>query len=192
MSAANVNVPGSSTAVTPVLARDAVRWGPIWAGLLVAISSFLLLSLLALVVGAQTISTGAVDANTASQTSAWVTAGLALLAFLLGGFVAGRTSAVPGRGSGLLNGFLVWALGTVLIAALTAFGLGQLFGAIGNVFVQFRALGLDVSPDVDREALVQGIRNSALIAFLSLALPALAASIGGFLGARGGVSDVEI
>ena len=182
-------VPGGVGEVTaPLVPGDSVRWGPIVAGLLVAISTFLLLSLLAVVFGAQSVATEGVDAGTAGQASAWVTAVLALLAFLFGGFVAGRTSAVAvaGGAAGLLNGFLVWALGIVLIAALTALGLGQLFGAVGDLFGRFQALGVQVPAGeaVDRQQLAANIRNSALIAFLSMALPAIASAAGGWLGAR--------
>src|SRR3712207_2868862 len=97
---ANINAAPPLTAASlgpPIVpARDAVRWGPIWAGLVVAISSFLLLSLLALVIGVQTVGRTEVDTQTA-QTGAIVTAVLALFSFLIGGLVAGRTSAVPGR-----------------------------------------------------------------------------------------------
>lgn len=171
--------------------RDAVRWGPIWAGLLVAISSFLLLSLLALVIGVETVSSGAVDSATATRSGAWIAAVLAVIAFLVGGFVTGRTSAIRGRASGLLNGFLVWALGIVLIAVLSAVGLGQLFGALGDLFGQLRSLTVEVGQQVDREQIAANLRSSALIAFLSMAIPALAASVGGWLGARGG-EEVDV
>jgi hypothetical protein len=62
-----------------------------------------------------------------------VSAILGLIAFFVGGAVAGMTSAVRGAVPGLVNGFLVWALGTVLILLLSALGLGQVFGALGNV-----------------------------------------------------------
>ena len=195
---ANVNAPtpaplGALAAPAVYPARDAVRWGPIWAGLVVAISSFLLLSLLVLVIGVQTIESGDVDEAQTAQTGAIITAGLALLAFLLGGIVAGRTSGVPGRAAGFLNGFLVWAVGIVLIITLTVFGgLGELFGAVGDLFAQLRVLGGGFEDEADRAAVVEGIQNSALIAFLSMALPALAASIGGWIGARGGGGYVEI
>lgn len=177
---------GLAEATTPLVSGDYVRWGPIVAGLLVAISTFLLLSLLAVVFGAQSVASDSVDAGSVGQASAWVTAVLALLAFLFGGFVAGRTSAVAGGAAGLLNGFLVWALGIVLIAALTALGLGQLFGAVGDLFGRFQALGVQVPAGeaVDRQQLAANIRNSALIAFLSMALPAIASAAGGWLGAR--------
>jgi hypothetical protein len=184
--AANVNTAPLYPASTPVVGpRDAVRWGPIWAGLLVAISGFLLLSLLALVIGIETVSSGAVAGQDATQLGEYVAALLAVLAFLIGGFVTGRTSAIRGRASGLLNGFLVWALGIVLIAVLSAIGLGQMFGALGNLFAQLRSLTGTIGGQ-DPQEVAAALRSSALIAFLSTAIPALAASIGGWLGARGG------
>ena len=193
--AANVNTaiappPAASLGPPIVPARDAVRWGPIWAGLVVALSSFLLLSLVAIVIGFQVVDTGDVTAQ-AAQTGAIITGVLVLFAFLIGGFVAGRTSAVPGRGAGLLNGFLVWALGLVLIVVLTLVGLGEIFGAVGDFFAQLRALGA-AAEDIDREAVVRTLRNTSVIALASMALPALAAAIGGWAGARGGGAYVEI
>lgn len=168
---------------TQVIApRDRVRWGPIVAGLLTAIGTFLLLSTLALVIGVGAVPRGA-DAGDTASASGIVTALIGLLSFLIGGFVAGRTAAVEGRGSGALNGFLVWALGIVLILLIAALGLGGLFGAAGDLFSQYRAAG-SPQPDVDSADVAQGIRDAALPAFLGLALPALAATIGGFFGGR--------
>lgn len=163
--------------------RDRVRWGPIFAGFLTALGTFLLLSLLAVAIGATAVGSGA-DAQSTTQTGSIVTAILGLLSFLIGGFVAARTAAVTGRGNGLLNGFLVWALGTSLILLLAAFGLGQIFGAAGDLFGQYRNLGSPTSVDVNRAQLATGIKNGAFTAFLALALPAVAAAIGGALGAR--------
>ncbi len=107
--------------------RDSIRWGPIWAGLITALTTFLLLQLLA-------IGLGLVDIGPGSDGGGgWVPGLIGLIAFFTGGAVAGMTSAIRGPGSGLLNGFMVWALGTVLILLLSALGLGQLFGALGNV-----------------------------------------------------------
>lgn len=166
--------------------RDRVRWGPIWAGLLTALGTFLILSVLAVAIGAQAVQAGAADQQTAGQAGGIVSAVLALVSFLLGGFIAGRTSAVTGRGYGFLNGFLVWTLGIVLILALTAFGLGQLFGAAGDLFGQYRQLGSPTPEGVDPNQLAEGIRNSSFIGFLALILPAVAAGLGGMLGARSG------
>jgi hypothetical protein len=126
--------------------RDSIRWGPIWAGLITALTIFLLLQLLA--IGLGLIGIGPGDGGGGG----WVSAIIGLIAFFAGGLVAGMTSAVRGEATGLLNGFLVWALGTVLILLLSALGLGQIFGALGNVVGQVGVLQNLQSanvPDVD-------------------------------------------
>ena len=164
--------------------RDSVRWGPIFAGLLTALGVFVLGSLLLLAIGANTVRVGTGQADQVAAGGGVITAILALLSFLIGGFVAGRTAAVPGREAGLLNGFLVWALGLLLILALAAFGLGQLFGAAGDLFGQYRAAGAPQPEGVDPARVAESLRSGAIPAFISMAAPALAAAIGGFLGGR--------
>lgn len=180
------------TKVVPT--RDSARWGPIWAGLIAALTTFLLLELLAFGTGLLSIN---LDPSGASQTSAWVSAIIGLIAFFTGGSVAGMTSSVRGTATGLLNGFLVWALGTVLILVLSALGLGQIFGALGNLLGQFNLLqgGLNV-PGVDPQQLLSAVRTTALVAFFSLLLSAIAAALGGWLGGRtnepiGHVADMD-
>lgn len=162
--------------------RDRVRWGAIWAGLVTAIATFLLLTTAAVAVGAQVLDAG--DTQQAGMAGGIVSAIIALLAFLAGGFVAGRTAGVAGRGYGALNGFLVWALGVMLILALAVFGLGSLFGAAGDLFGQYRQMGQPQPQGVDPSQVVQGIRNSSIGAFLGMLLPALAAAAGGLMGSR--------
>jgi hypothetical protein len=161
----------------PVVAsRDAVRWGPIWAGLITTLTIFLILVLLAYGLGL----------GQASPTAnAWVTGILALVAFFVGGWVAARTSQVRGSGAGLLTGFLVWALGTTLIVLLSLAGAGRLFGATG----QFFGSGGQVTPGVigaTPAQIAHAIRMAAWGGFLSLVVSALAAMLGGWLGALGG------
>ena len=107
-----------------------------------------------------------------------------LIAFFVGGFMASRTATVMQRGYGAVNGFLVWALGVVLILALAAFGLGSLFGAAGDLFAQYQQMGSPSPQGVDPQQAAEGVRNSSLGAFVGMLLPALAATIGGFIGAR--------
>jgi hypothetical protein len=169
-----------------VARRDSVRWGPVWAGLITTLTAFLLLELLALGVGLLSIS---LNPNSPNQASAWVSAAIGLIAFFTGGSVAGMTAAVRGTATGLLNGFLVWALGTVLILVLSALGLGQVFGALGNVVGQLGMLqdmlqgGVRV-PNVDPQQVLSAVRTGALIGFFSLLLSAAAATLGGWLGGR--------
>jgi hypothetical protein len=162
--------------------RDRVRWGPIWAGLITALATFLLLTVAAVAIGAQAVDSGA-EGEAAGMAGGIVGAIIALLAFFIGGFVAARTAGVIGRGYGALNGFLVWALGVVLIVVLAAFGLGSLFGASGDLFAQYQQMG-QPQPDVDPDAVVEGIRNGSLGALLAMLLPAVAAAVGGLFGSH--------
>jgi cation transport ATPase len=134
--------------------RGIVRWDSIWAGVLTAIATFLLLELLAVGIGLRVAGTSAAD---------WISAIIGLIAFFIGGYIAGWTSSgLRDATSGLLNGLLVWALGTVLVLGLFAFGLGRFFGILGEVLFGGAALG----------------------AFFSLLLSALAATLGGWVGDR--------
>ncbi len=167
--------------------RDSIRWGPVWAGLITALTTFLLLQLLA-------IGLGLVDVGPGSDGGGgWVPGLIGLVAFFTGGAVAGMTSAIRGPGSGLLNGFMVWALGTVLILLLSALGLGQLFGALGNVAGQVGPGALSgaaqsaqgAAPNVSPQEAEQALQTGAIGAFFGLLLSALASMLGGLLGGRG-------
>jgi hypothetical protein len=146
---------GQGTGATVL--RGIVRWDSIWAGVLVAITTFLLLELLARGIGLRVAGTSAAD---------WILPIIGLIAIFIGGYIAGWTSSgLRDATFGLLNGLLVWALGTVLVLGLSAFGLGRLFGILG-------ILGEVV------------VRGPALGAFFGLLLSALAAALGGWLGGR--------
>jgi len=109
---------------------------------------------------------------------------IALIAFFVGGYVAARASGVVGRGYGALNGFLVWGLGMVVVLALAALGLGSLFGAAGDLFAQYQRMGQPQPEGVDPSSVIDGIRNGSLGAFIAMILPAVAATVGGWLGSR--------
>ncbi len=168
--------------ITP---RDRIRWGPIWGGLLIALTTFLLLSTLALAIGALVVEPRTTDPQAAGVTGGIVSTIIILLSFLVGGWIAGRAAAVPGHWNGLLNGVLVWALGMGLVLLLSVLGLGALFGALGGLLDQIRLASVP-RPDMSASPgdIANAIRNSALGAFLMLLLPALAAAGGGWLGAR--------
>jgi hypothetical protein len=170
--------------------RDRVRWGPIWAGLLTAFSVFLLLELLAYALGWLSLGIGATDfPGAAGRRDAWVTAILGLISFFLGGLVTGATALVRGASAGLLNGFSLWALATVLTLVLSALGLGVFFGAAGNAFNQLLVLGrgLDLgAAGLDLNRVSATVRNGALWAFIAMALSAAAAMLGGWVGSQGG------
>ncbi len=119
------------------LPTDRVRWGPIWAGLLSAFFALLVLSLLGLAIGASTVNTGAAvqgtgNQNAGSYSAIW--AGIsAIIAFLIGGYVAGRTAAVHERGWAALNGALVFLLALPILLWLASQGLGALIGNANHI-----------------------------------------------------------
>lgn len=161
--------------------RDSTRWGPVWAGLVTALTTFLLLQLLAIGIGL--VGIGPQEGGAGGI----VPAIIGLIAFFVGGAVAGMTSAVRGAMPGLINGFLVWALGVVAILLLSALGLGQIFGALGNVVGQVGILqniqqGGVNAPNVDPSQITSAVRTGALGAFFGLLLSAVAAAIGGLIG----------
>jgi hypothetical protein len=166
--------------------RDGVRWGPIWAGLLTALSSFLLLELLFYGLGWLTLDPGQ---NQPGSSAALVTGILALVAFFLGGLIAGATAMWKGLSSGLLHGFLVWALGVVAFLALTFFGGGALLGSFGSLAHQF-----GIGPQqIQRTASITSAQASkiaataksdALPAFFGLLLPLITSMLGGLIGSK--------
>ena len=163
-----------------VARRDSARWGPIWAGLITTLTTFLLLQLLA-------IGIGIAGVGPSNAGGAWVSAIIGIIAFFIGGLVAGMTSSVRGAVPGLLNGFLVWALGTVLILALSALGVGQIFGALGSVVGQVGVLqniqnGGVNAPNVNASQIASDVRTGAIGAFFGLLIAAVAAMIGGLVG----------
>jgi hypothetical protein len=72
--------------------------------------------------------------------------------------------------------------------ALSALGLGQIFGAIGNLVGQLNLLAggsLNLpGVNVDPQQLVSALRTGALVGFFSLLIPAVAAALGGWFGGR--------
>ena len=182
--------------------RDRVRWGPIWAGLLTALTSLLLLGLLGVAIGLTGLNAGTAAAQggpppEAGRNSAIWGAIAGILSFLLGGYVAGRTAAVFHRGWGAFNGAMVFLLGVPIILWLASQGLGAILGSLGSF-----AGGLRVDPGQAQSAVEQATqaagtvqptdvaqaaeraRNGAWGALLGSLLGLGASALGGFLGTR--------
>lgn len=184
------------------LTRDRVRWGPIWAGLLTALTSLLVLSLLGLVIGLTAVNAGTaaaqgnLPADTGRNSAIWGAVS-GLLSFLLGGYVAGRTAAVFDRGWGALNGAMVFLLGVPITLVLASMGLGGILGTLGSF-----AAGLNIDPPalqtaanqaqqaapnvqpVDAMRAAEAARNGAWGALVGSLLALGASALGGALGTR--------
>ena len=191
---------------TIALTDDRVRWGPIWAGLLTALTALLLLSLLGVAIGLSTVDAGTAAARgtlppDAGRNSAIWGAIAGLIAFFLGGWVAGKVAGVFDRQWGALNGALVFLLAVPVTLLLAGFGLGGILGTLGsfasalNVDLgavqqaaqgatnQAQQAGQQLLPgDVERAA--AGMRNGAWGALLGALLGLAASALGGALGTR--------
>ena len=79
----------------------------------------------------------------------------------------------------MLQGLLVWALGTILILVVSLLGLGQFFGALGEVV---NTATTALNPNVEHRLLAEAAGGPALVAFFGLLLSGLTAALGGWLG----------
>jgi hypothetical protein len=146
----------------PGLRRDAVRWGPIWAGALITLATYLVLQLFFFAVGVLDFG---IAGTRGAITSTVVSAVLGLIAFFVGGLVAGAAGLWTGRKEGLLQGVSMWALTVAGFVALHVVGGGELFGWAATVG----------SP---------AARAAAGWAALGLGLSVLVAALGGMVGSR--------
>lgn len=184
------------------LNRDRVRWGPILAGLATALTSMLFLSLLGLAFGLTVVNAGTAAAEggapqgTGTTSAIWAALS-ALIAFFLGGWVAGKTGAIFDRGWGALNGALVFLVAVPVTLLLASLGLGSVLGALGNfagalntdpgtaqnAASQAGQAAQNVRPiDVARAA--ETARNAAWGTLLGMVLGLGASALGGMLGTR--------
>jgi hypothetical protein len=99
--------------------RDRVRWGPVLAGIVTAFAVLLFLTVIGIAIGITALNSS--DTNPRNWgTAAGIWGGLTLLvAFFIGGWVAGRSAAPTLEVSGLLNGFVTGAASLLLLVWLT-------------------------------------------------------------------------
>jgi hypothetical protein len=159
--------------------RDRVRWGPVWAGLIVAVPTFLLLQLATLALGWWDVGPG----DTGNDAD-WISAINGLLALFLGGLTAGASALWRGFSDGLLHGILVWALSVVTIVFLTLFGGGALLGSLAGVVTDVTGIEQANLPDVAAGEAADVAVSGASWAVLGLGLSIIASSLGGVVGAK--------
>lgn len=156
-------------------ARGGFSMGSVITGVLVAFGAFIVLSaLIGAILAAIGMTEGSI--NAADMRNATIGAGIGLvlaqfLAYLWGGYTAGRMA----RGSGILNGILVPIIAIVLVALL-----GAIVAAVsGDVNVQAEVSQADLPlPLSDLADIGTGVGIGVLVAML------LGGALGGHLGSR--------
>jgi hypothetical protein len=161
--------PEVAVTVEKEVPRDVVRWGPIVAGVVTALTVLLFLTVLGIALGLSTL--GSENSPRGWGTSAGIWGGLSLLgAFFAGGWMAGR-SAVPGlERNGLLNGFvtgaatlllLLWLATTALTGALGFFAgtVTGLAGAAAPAAIEAVTSGAIPAPTAVATTVAQAVQN---------------------------------
>ena len=126
---------------SPMIAAEDVRtmmltrisWGAVFAGVVVALATQLLLNLLGMAIGAATLSPGTGDSPSATSFS--IGAGIwfalsSILAALAGGYAAGKLAGVPNEATGSWHGLTTWALATLVVFYLLSSTLGGILGGV--------------------------------------------------------------
>lgn len=167
--AAFVATPDVAVAVEEESPGDVVRWGPIVAGVVTAFTVLLFMTVLGIALGLSALG----EENTSQNwgTAAGIWGGLSLLmAFFVGGWMAGR-SAVPGLDrNGLLNGFvtgaatlllLLWLATTALTGALGFFAgtVTGLAGAAAPAAIEAVTSGAIPAPTAVADEVAQAVQN---------------------------------
>ncbi len=178
--------------------KDRPRWGPILAGLLTAVVTLLVLTVLGLAIGTSAFKPDDANGSTVGTAAAiWGGASL-LIAFFVGGLVAAKSAAVDGSGAGALNGFLVGVAAIVLIVWLLGSGLGNLLGTVGNNLADIANLSQTVDVPSGQDAITvaqdnyDNARDGAWGTLVGLILALGAATIGGWAGHNEGVETIRV
>ena len=174
--------------------KDSIRWGPILAGLFVAIATQLILSALGAAVGLTAGASGTGAGAVGISVGIWTIISL-LISLFLGSWVAAASAGPMNKKTAMLHGLILWATTLALSAWLLSSGVSGAFGMAasnaGEVYNQVAEPG-GVSlpnqvPNVSTDKLQQIAGNSAKAAwsFIIGSLLGLAASlIGASAGAR--------
>ncbi|MBD3882053.1 hypothetical protein IFO70_09815 [Phormidium tenue FACHB-886] len=175
--------------------HDRVRWGPILAGLVVAISSQLVLSGLGAAIGLSTIAnSGAPQSNAGNVGTAvgiWSIISL-LISLFLGGWITARACGPMNRSTALLNGAILWATTLAISAWLLSSGVSGAFGVVasnaGEIITQAQTAappspGAIPSPTTEQTRDIAG--NAATVGW-SFALGSLLGLIASLIGASVG------
>lgn len=164
---------------TPGRITDLVRWGPVVAGVVVALGFFALLNALWLAL-AYSVDGGGGD-GWVSGNLGWFIGGTAAAALMLAGLLAGFFAGPRGAGAGVANGLTAWGL--LFILSLTAIVPGAV-----NLTAQLGAGLQDGGTTIGESLGTAGggftIESALWVSFWSLLAGVVLAALGGFIGGK--------
>lgn len=196
MTRTDVNV---AAAVVPA---DRVRWGAIIAGLFAALSTLAVLGVLGAAVGFSAYDRGDDLGRFGLGAGIWGAIS-ALVAFLIGGWLAAKTAAHRGEGNGVLNGSMVWVAAVPLLLYVLSGGIGAILRpatdaaaragqtaltderARQEAIDRAQQAGARITEGVTGQDIDRGRDNAARASWITLASLLLglgASALGGYLG----------
>jgi len=178
----------------PVDYHDQVRWGPILAGIAIALGTQLGLSALAMAIGLSAGATGADAGSVGFGVVIWSIISL-LISLFLGGWVMAQSCGPMTKKTAVLNAAILWGATLALSSWLLASGISGAVGAaaanageIANQVQQQGGVNIpNQAPNVDPNQVrdIAGNTAKAAWSFLVGSLLGLAAAMGGgAVGAR--------
>jgi len=183
------------TIVNPLVDyHDQVRWGPILAGIAIALGTQLALSALAMAIGLSAGATGADAGSVGFGVVIWSIISL-LISLFLGGWVMAQSCGPMTKKTAVLNAAILWGATLALSSWLLASGISGAVGAaaanageIANQVQQQGGVNIpNQAPNVDPNQVrdIAGNTAKAAWSFLVGSLLGLAAAMGGgAVGAR--------
>jgi hypothetical protein len=142
--------------IYPVAAGPRLRWSSILAGAAVTLAVTTALNVLGVGLGLLPAAASPLSPPIDVRAGAWWTLSSGVIAFGLGAWVASRLSDSGRRGDGVLYGLVCWSASTLASVYVPAFALGG----------------------------VLSIAASGVFVFVTIALEAASAALGGLAGAR--------
>ncbi|MGI8485798.1 MAG: hypothetical protein ACR2OU_16255 [Thermomicrobiales bacterium] len=182
-------------AADSVEVKNRVQVGPIIAGILTAIAIMIILTVLGLAVGSSALEPRDLGQAVGTGAAIWGIVS-AIIAFFVGGWVAAKTAAVAGTGSGMINGFMVGAAILAIVLWLTGTGVANILGSISSNIADITNLaksqGVSVQQaqqqaqqqvqQVDPQTVFNSVKDSAWWTLAGIIVPLIAAAVGGWVG----------
>lgn len=182
-------------AADSVEVKNRVQVGPIIAGILTAIAIMIILTVLGLAVGSSALEPRDLGQAVGTGAAIWGIVS-AIIAFFVGGWVAAKTAAVAGTGSGMINGFMVGAAILAIVLWLTGTGVASILGSISSNIADITNLaksqGVSVQQaqqqaqqqvqQVDPQTVFNSVKDSAWWTLAGIIVPLIAAAVGGWVG----------
>ncbi|MDJ0736491.1 MAG: hypothetical protein QNJ47_20915 [Nostocaceae cyanobacterium] len=111
--------------------HDRVRWGPIFAGIVIAIASQLVLSALGAAIGLTAGASGTQASTVGVGVGIWSIISL-LISLFLGGWVCANSCGPMNKKTALLHGIILWATTLAISSWLLANGVSGTFGVVAS------------------------------------------------------------